>query len=235
MENDKFKQIQMIVFDVDGTLAETDDYYIEKNCVMINKLIPLIPAGKIEIVIRPVIMFGETILHSFYRLLDVVGLDSILSKIHNKVSVRKEYKYKPVDGIRDTLETLSKYYILGIITSGGRQSTQAFIDKYKLQNLVGYVISAEDCRYIKPHPMPLLKIAEMANVPSKNCLMIGDTIFDILCAERAGACSAAVKTGFDSTRLLKRFHADVMLESVNDLPKIMPACRMNDSDRSKNQ
>ena len=126
-----------------------------------------------------------------------------------------------VAGMKKTLQTLSEKYILGIITSGGYRSTQAFLEKFELGELVSHVISAEDCKYIKPHPMPLIKIAEAANVLPENCLFVGDTIFDILCAKRAGAFSAAVKTGFDSERFLKFHKADFIMESVNDLPGLL--------------
>lgn len=215
------KKIRLIVFDIDGTLAETDDYYVDKTAVLLWKLFPFINRNSMEKAVRMPIMAGETILHSVYRMLDLVGLDKVISKIHSKVSVKKEYRYHEVAGMKKTLQTLSEKYILGIITSGGYRSTQAFLEKFELGELVSHVISAEDCKYIKPHPMPLIKIAEAANVLPENCLFVGDTIFDILCAKRAGAFSAAVKTGFDSERFLKFHKADFIMESVNDLPGLL--------------
>ena len=216
-----FGNIRLIVFDVDGTLAETDDYYIEKTSVLAHKLLPFIPVEKIEKINRPVIMAGETVLHSFYRLLDFVGLDKLLSKIHSRLSVKQEYKYKEIEGMKETLRILSGKYMLGIITSGGRQSTEAFIKKFSLEELIQFVISSEDCNFIKPHPAPMLKIAEAAGVMPENCILVGDTIFDILCAHRAGAYAVAVKSGFDSSRFLRMHKADLMLETVNDLPGIL--------------
>ena len=215
------ENIRLIVFDIDGTLAETDDYYVDKTAILLRKVFPFINRNSMEKAVRMPIMAGETILHSLYRMLDLVGLDKVISKIHSKVSVKKEYNYREVAGMKKTLQTLSEKYKLGIITSGGYRSTQAFLEKYELGKLVSYVISAEDCKYIKPHPMPLIKIAEAANVLPENCLFVGDTIFDILCAKRAGAFSAAVKTGFDSERFLKFHKADFILESVNDLPGLL--------------
>ena len=215
------EKIRLIVFDIDGTLAETDDYYVDKTATLLRKLFPFISRNSMEKAVRMPIMAGETMLHSVYRLLDLVGLDKVISKIHSKVSVKKEYSYREVAGMKKTLQTLSEKYMLGIITSGGYRSTQAFLDKFELGQLVSYVISAEDCKYIKPHPMPLIKIAEVANVLPENCILVGDTIFDILCAKRAGAFSAAVKTGFDSERFLKFNKADFIMESVNDLPGLL--------------
>ncbi len=229
MEKINFEKIRLIVFDVDGTLAETDDYYIEKVSVMINKLLPFIKADSAKKAVRPIIMVGETILHAIYRGLDLIGLDTPISNIHGKFSVKENYRYKQVEGIQKTLKVLSNYFQLGIITSGSRKSTGAFIEEFSLQHMISFVISAEDCQYIKPHPMPLLKMAEAAGTAIENCLMVGDTAFDILCAKRAGAYSAAVRSGFDSVLYLKLFRADIMLESVNDLLKIIPVCSQGDT------
>ena len=220
-----FDKIRMIVFDIDGTLAETDDFFVEKAGILINKLLPFIKIRSAEKAARIPIMVGETIIHSGYRVLDMIGLDKSISKIHSKFSVNENYKYKQVEGIQETLKILSRHFTLGIITSGGRKSTRSFIEKYDLQDMICHVISAEDCRYIKPHPMPLLKITETAGVPVETCLMVGDTVFDILCAKRAGAYSAAVKTGFDLSFTLRLSHADLLLNSVNELAEIIPICR----------
>ena len=213
--------IKLIVFDIDGTLAETDDYYIEKASVLGHKLLPFVSVKSLEKINRPAIMAGETVLHGFYRLLDLVGLDKLLSKMHSKFSVKKEYKYKEISGMKETLKELSGKYMLGIITSGGRRSTDAFMKKFALEELIQFVISSEDCNYIKPHPAPMLKMAEAAGVMPENCMLVGDTIFDILCAHRAGAYAVAVKSGFDSIRFLRMHKADLVLETVNDLPGIL--------------
>ena len=215
------EKIKLIAFDIDGTLAETDDYYVEKGAILLRKVFPCVPAGKMEKIVRYPVMAGETVLHGFYRILDHVGLDTMISKMHSGLSVKDEYKYREIEGMRETLALLSRHFTLGIITSGGSHSTEAFIKKFDLKEFVSYVISAEDCKFIKPHPMPLLKMAERANVQPENCLMVGDTIFDILCAKRAGAYSAAVKSGFDTEWLLKQHKADILLNSVKELPLVL--------------
>lgn len=213
------QHLKLIVFDIDGTLAETDDYYVEKSVVLSRKVLPFLSPDKAEKLLRPVVMSGETVLHAFYRLLDMVGLDKLISKTHSHLSVKEEYKYREVAGMRETVRKLHEKYMLGIITSGGRHSTDAFLKKFELEEFFPYVVSSEDCKFIKPHPAPMIKIAEDAGVLPENCMLVGDTVFDILCAHRAGAAAAAVKSGFDSVWFLSKYKADLMLDSVADLPE----------------
>jgi phosphoglycolate phosphatase len=51
--------------------------------------------------------------------------------------------------------------------------------------------------------------------------MVGDTTIDIRAARAAGAQSAAVLSGFGERRELERAGADVVLESVADLPGLL--------------
>ena len=215
------QNIKVIVFDIDGTLAETDDFYVEKSAVLLHKIMPFVTIEKLQKTVRPTIMMGETLLHSFYGLLDKVRMDGIISKLHAKLSVKKEYQYREVAGMKETVAELSRSYKIGIITSGSRKSTDAFLKKFDLENYVLYVIAAEDCKFIKPNPEPMLKMAEKAGVLPENCLMVGDTVFDILCARRSGACVAAVKSGFDTPAFLSKYLPDYLLNSVNDLPEIL--------------
>jgi pyrophosphatase PpaX len=215
------ENLKLIAFDVDGTLADTDDYYTEKASALEHKLLPFVSVERLEKINRPVIMAGETVLHGFYRLLDLVGLDKLISKLHSHFSINKDYKYKEIAEMRKTLKALSKKYMLGIITSGGRGSTDAFIRKFKLEKMISFVVSSEDCKFIKPHPAPMQKMAEEAGVLPENCVLVGDTMFDILCAHRAGAYAVAIKSGFDSEWLLRKHKADLVLETVNDLPRIL--------------
>ncbi len=224
MDGSNISEIKLIVFDIDGTLAETDDYLIEKGAASICHLFPSVSSEAAQKFVRPLFMVGETVIHSFYRILDLFGMDFLISRFHSKFSIRTEYKFSPVGNMRETLKLLSQYFTLGIISSGGRYSTMAFIKKFDLSECVPFIISAEDAAFIKPHPMPLLQVALKAGVPINQCIMVGDTVFDILCAKRAGAYSVAVKTGFDSSLFLKLHHPDYLLDSVDDLPALMHIC-----------
>ncbi len=219
MEN--YSNIKLIAFDVDGTLAESDEYYIDALSGTIRKVLPFLPQDGTRKFVRPFVMIGETLVHACYRFLDLFGLDTIISRIHSAVSGKNDYHYVAVNGMQDVLSELSKTYTLGILTSGGRESTAAFVHAFKLENYITEVISAQDCRFIKPHPMPLRKMAEDLNTNIADTMLVGDTIYDALCAKRAGAKCVLVKTGFDSEFLMRRFFHGRILDSVRDLPALL--------------
>lgn len=212
----------MIIFDIDGTLAETDDFILDKiNCAA-AKVFPFIPQERREHFNRKLVNIGETIVHTGYRILDIFGLDPVLSRAHEKMSGEEEYKYGAVAEMKQTLDTLKGSYHLSVVTSGGRKSTEAFLRKFELEEMFDVVITAQDCRHIKPSPEPINTIIERTGCDRNACWMVGDTFFDVLSARRAGIRSVSVRTGFDGDRILRLFRADIIIDSVSDLPKVLP-------------
>jgi pyrophosphatase PpaX len=54
------------------------------------------------------------------------------------------------------------------------------------RDLVQVWITADDVEHHKPHPEPLLKVAQILGVDPKKCVYIGDTSIDQSAAKAAG-------------------------------------------------
>lgn len=220
----KNQTLQVIVFDIDGTLAETDEYYINTIQKVIRPIFFFISEKRTRQMIRKMVMFGETLLSTFYFLLDRIDLDVLFRSLHNRFSQRGvEYRYQLMEGCNQTLTELSKKYRLAIFTAGGEKSTEAFLKRVGLAGLFEVVVSSKTCRYTKPSGQPLRYIADQMGVQVKDCLMVGDTIFDLGSANNAGVNFIGVKSGFDGEWLLQLFGAKIIIPSVKELPDFL--CR----------
>ena len=225
MKTSQTKRIfQVIVFDIDGTLAETDEYYIDQVQKVIRPMFFFMSEKRTRQAIRKVVMFGETLLSTLYFLLDRIDLDVLFRSLHNRFSQQGvEYRYQLMEGCSQTLTELSNNYRLAIFTAGGEKSTEAFLKRVGLSALFEVVVSSKTCRYTKPSGQPLRYIADQMGVQIQDCLMIGDTIFDLGSAKNAGAYFIGVKSGFDGEWLLRLFGARKIIQSVKDLPDFL--CR----------
>lgn len=58
-------------------------------------------------------------------------------------------------------------------------------------------------------------------VPPAACLMVGDTVVDIVSAKKAGAQSVGVLCGFGERKELERVGADLILENTKDLMDVL--------------
>ncbi len=80
-------------------------------------------------------------------------------------------------------------YKTGLVTSRLLYTTQQGLEKYDLEDYFDIVVTAEDTKKHKPDPEPInIALQKVCSRP-ENSLMLGDTMFDILCAKNAGVTS----------------------------------------------
>jgi haloacid dehalogenase superfamily, subfamily IA, variant 1 with third motif having Dx(3-4)D or Dx(3-4)E len=90
-------------------------------------------------------------------------------------------------GIRDLLETLKKKnYSLGIITSQMKLEWQTNAQSFQLEGFFDTVICADDCTRHKPDPEPMQLYLERTGVSEKEVLYLGDRLSDMQCASASG-------------------------------------------------
>ena len=90
------------------------------------------------------------------------------------------------EGAEDVVETLSKNYLLGIVTSRIKESVYESPKLAKLAKYFKVVVSYGDTTKHKPHPEPLLLTAQKLKVKPQECVYIGDVENDIKAARAAG-------------------------------------------------
>ena len=79
----------------------------------------------------------------------------------------------------------------------------------------GAVVTREDVRHMKPHPMPVQAAAQELGVPAEQCIMVGDTVVDVRAGKAAGALAVGVRSGFGQDGDFNE--ADLVLDSPAQL------------------
>jgi HAD superfamily hydrolase (TIGR01509 family) len=219
-------RVQAFLFDIDGTLADTDDVYVRRLARKLRPFRKLFKDHNPTPFARRLVMLADTPTNSFVTLIDRLGLDNLLSPVYNKVRQWRggfhPHNISLIPGALTTLLHLHQAYPLAIVTTRGSQSTKEFLDQSRLIGLFQVVTTIRTCRRTKPHPDPILWAAEQLQVIPQNCLMVGDTTVDIRAARSAGAQSVGVLSGFGSEKELKRAGADVILRDVSELVDLFP-------------
>jgi HAD superfamily hydrolase (TIGR01549 family) len=219
-------EIDAILFDMDGTLVETDDEAVESLARRITPLKGLLPGHDPARTARRILMAGEGPSTRFLSLLDRVGLDDevldlVGDRLHRLRGVHPASNFRPVDGVIETLLDLSRRYHLGIVTTRCHREAQEFLSQEGLTRLFEVIVGRDDAWHIKPHPSPVVSAAEQLGVPVERCLMVGDTRADIWAARAAGARSAGVLCGFGQREELKRAGADLIFQTTSELKNWM--------------
>ncbi|MBN1660398.1 MAG: AI-2E family transporter [Anaerolineae bacterium] len=218
-------EIDAILFDLDGTLVETDDDAVDWLARRLSPIARILPGRNAMQSARRVIMAFEGPSNGLLTLLDKVGLDDDVLGLGDKMrSLRGMYtpiNFRQIDGISDALCDLSRRYHLAIVTTRSREHAQVFVKQFKLDGVLHAITGREDTWRLKPHPGPILHAAEQLGVPVERCLMVGDTTVDILAAHAAGARSVGVLSGFGDAADLERAGADMVVDTAADLAKWM--------------
>jgi phosphoglycolate phosphatase len=217
--------LEAILFDLDGTLVDTDDAAVDRLARLLRGLSFIFPRRNSARFARWLIMHAESPGNAFLTLLDILGLDQALTALTNRL--QRPFRRPPTDfrlisGTTDTLEHLSRRYKLALVTTRSRRHIDQFRSRHPAvaRHLLEFIGRQDTIRF-KPHPAPLHLAARRLNVPIARCLMVGDTAVDVQAARRAGARSVAVLSGFGFEEELVRAGADVVLGSITELREIL--------------
>lgn len=213
--------IDAILFDLDGTLIDTDDQAVERIAQHLQRLCPRDP----ERTARRLLMLAETPGNMLMTMIDAVGLDQPLRRLSRRLyewrGLRSTTNFRIVANTAEMLSGLNGRYRLAVVTTRGPRDTEAFLAQYNLRDLFDVLVTCETTLRIKPHPAPVRYAAERLGVPVERCVMVGDTTVDVKAARRAGAWAVGVLCGFGERSELERAGAHVILEHTSQLSTLL--------------
>jgi len=212
------RAVEGLLFDLDGTLLDSDDQAVERLARWLGRLSWRDP----QRAARYLVMALETPGNTFVTALDVLGLDGVLAGLtgwlQRGCGLRDRARFRPVPGIAPALCLLHGRYRLGVVTTRGQRDAVCFLGEQGLTELFPVVVTRESTWRLKPHPAPVLRAAALLNLPPERCAMVGDTTVDVRAARRAGAWAVAVLCGFGEREELERAGAHLVLPSPAELP-----------------
>lgn len=214
------QRIQALCFDVDGTLSDTDDVYVQK----VARFFPRFLFSNPERVARRFVMWVESPGNTLIGLPDIIGLDDELLGLWewlNRHRPRPMKHFMMVPGIKEMLEQLHGKYPMAVVSARDDKSTRAFLEQFELIAYFDEIVTALTAEHTKPYPDPILYAAEKMGVVPENCLMIGDTTVDIRAGKAAGTQTVGVLCGFGERPELESRGTDLILDTTAELVDIL--------------
>lgn len=103
---------------------------------------------------------------------------------------------RPLPGASDLLHTLTELDVpWAIATSGHMRSARHGLEMLGVLDGPAPIVTRDLVRYAKPDPDLFLAAAEKLGHPIQNSWVIGDSIWDLLAAQRARALGIGVRSG----------------------------------------
>ena len=177
-----------VLFDFDGTVMNTNDVIIASWQHTFRTI-----DGKEREVSEIARTFGEPIVKTMKRLFPQVPVEESLK-------IYRSYQYDYFDdlvtlfpGMKELLVKLRKTgYKTGLVTSRMRNTTFRGLEKFELTDLFDAVVTCDDTNVHKPDPEPVFIALDKLGTKPEKTVMLGDTMYDIMCANNAGVTSVLV-------------------------------------------
>jgi pyrophosphatase PpaX len=202
-----FKKIKLIIFDLDGTIANTNE--------LILKTFQKVLKVDLKTIKKNMGPPSKTMLRNMFP--NITDKKMILI---NKIWER-EYKIQlckenllDLDTIK-TLKFLNEKYSLGIITSSTKKIANITLKENYC--LFDFVICAEDSKTHKPNPEILLNIIEKYKLKNYNVVYIGDNIYDIRFGKNAKVKTIGKIDVLYNKKDLEKEKPDLIIKKISDL------------------
>jgi 2-phosphoglycolate phosphatase len=212
MKSPKLNTPGALLFDLDGTLADTaPDLAAAVNLLRTQSgleptayelLRPVASAGARGLI---GVAFNKTPQDEGYDALRIAFLENYAAQIADNTTL--------FEGVTSLLNDINKLDLLwGIVTNKPARFTDALLPKIGLQH-AACVISGDTTAHAKPHPEPLFEAARRLNLEPQQCWYVGDDLRDIEAGKAAGMFTIAAAWGYCGNTAPLSWGADIIADT----------------------
>jgi HAD superfamily hydrolase (TIGR01549 family) len=118
-----------------------------------------------------------------------------LGRRHAEAYAKRFHEVVPLPGARELLATLTALEVpWAIATSGGHDVANRTLALLDIPPGVP-IVTRDEVAHAKPDPDLFIKAAEKLNIPIAHGVVVGDSVWDLLAARRAGALGVGLLSG----------------------------------------
>lgn len=188
-------ELPAVLFDLDGTLIDSVYQHVTAWAEPLLQAGIVIPQWEIH---RRVGMSGQSFLRELLRELTPkktkVNLDQ-LEQGHDAKFGRLISQLQPLPGANELLRHLHHLRVrIAIATTGNRKHTSLVLKKIKVPAGTS-ILTGDDVKQAKPAPDIFMAAAQRLKVAINDCIVVGDSVWDLLAAGRKGALGVGLLSG----------------------------------------
>jgi len=205
------------LFDLDGTLMDSVYQHVLAWREALEKVGLELSVWRIH---RRIGMSGGLFLDALLRETGRgFGLEEAaeVKRTHAAAFKRLVSTVKPLPGARDLLTYLTKAKVpWAIATSGWLESARPMLEMLGVPSSVP-IVTRDQVEHAKPDPDLFLAAAARLGAPIDSCIVVGDSVWDLLAARRARALGVGLLSGGYGQDELERAGAYRVYEDPADL------------------
>ncbi|MDV8024889.1 HAD family hydrolase [Rhodococcus sp. IEGM 1330] len=184
--------VDAVLLDIDGTLVDSNYAHVDAWSRAFRDAGRAVPSWRIH---RCIGMDGSTLLETL-----VGSSDSALAgeakKLHGEYYAAASGDLEVLPGARELLADLNSRGVTVVLATSAPESELTTLrDLLDVEDSVAVVTSGEDAEVAKPEPDIIAVALERAGVEAERAVMVGDSVWDIESASRAGVRAIGVLSG----------------------------------------
>lgn len=188
-------EMPAVLFDLDGTLIDSVYEHVQAWWSTLHEAGIQVPKWRIH---RRVGMSGKSfikeLLREFAPSKKGINIDQ-LEKEHDARIREALSEISPLRGTDDLLKHLHHSKVrIAIATTGNRKQTSLFLKKLKIPAGTP-VLTGDDVKKAKPSPDIFVAAAQSLKTQLNDCIVVGDSVWDLLAAGRKGALGIGMLSG----------------------------------------
>jgi len=201
---------KLIIFDFDGTIADTFD----ESYDIYNEIAPKYHCKQITIKEREILRNKKP--QEFLKDYGVTKVKMSLLLLSGRKKLRKRIsKIKPAKGIVDALKNIKlQGLVMGILTSNSKKNVNIFLKNNGLLNIFDFISSS---KHLFGKSRSIKSILRKKKISKKSVLYIGDETRDVEAGKKAGIPVVAVSWGYNSQEILKSLTPEKLVNVPSEL------------------
>jgi len=215
------RKFKAIIFDWDGTLADTKKAVIESIRKVLLEVECMISDEFIE---RRIGVGTRRVLEDALRECGITFDEEELEElIQRKISFQTKLTgtVKLFEGTVELLDALHGRVKIALATMGPRRVIDKLLSEKSVRRYFNAVVTAEDVLNPKPDPEIFLRTARKMKLRPEECLVVEDSIFGVKAAKAARMGCVAIPSGAYRGEELRKEDPDLLVKSLSEWERIL--------------
>ena len=209
--------MRALIFDLDGTLVDSTYQHAIAWQAAFRSIKWSVPAWEIHRLIgMNGTLLSRTVARARGETLSASRIES-LAAAHGRDFSDQISRCTPLPGAAELIAQLVRAKVPhGIATSGSRKDVAPLLKALKLTRATK-VVDGDAVRAAKPEPDLFLACQRRLRIPARDCVVIGDAVWDVYAARRSGIAAIGVRTGGFGEQELHNAGAMQVYRDLDDL------------------
>ncbi len=204
-----------VLFDVDGTLVDSNYLHVHAWLRAFHELDREVDGWRIH---RAIGMGSGKLLADLLGDEDAEKIGDRVKELHSRFYLGSAELLRPFRDARKLVRKLADGGTRVVLaTSAGPDELDVLRKVLDVDDVVAAIVAGKDVEATKPDPEPVVAALERAGTPPDQTIFVGDAVWDVHSAKRAGVATVAVRSGGTSAAELRDAGAVAVYDDVAEI------------------